>query len=393
MTLLILAGLLVQDSQAEETFRKIEEEFVQAKAVRADFSVDLGAGEKGRILLLIKEPNKVVLDMTFPVEGKKPQRAFIHSDGTALIVKSRSFPQTHRRTLPKTLGFMVKAALLRAGFAGLDYLTDELFHAPEGTEVVLEPKENLELRRISKTKDPNRTFNYDLTFKGFRIPKGEPVFQATSSVSLQIRQDVLHFEKRTLRAALSDLAPQKISEEYREVTTAQEIQDENFQFPDPKEPTPVNVRAMFSRMKGTSAVKDHSPLDSEDGPYSAFLQTVSKLDPLLITKDAAVVDYSSFASDSTSVRGQPIRLQLHFLGTYPTKLKGELPFVHRTYLSTLDGSEGYVVDLLDSPPELTPRTLVTLEAVFFKIGTYEGRKGPIEAPFLIGQRLRSVLER
>ena len=65
-------------------------------------------------------------------------------------------------------------------------------------------------------------------------------------------------------------------------------------------------------------------------------------------------------------------------------------FIHRTYLGpTCAGDEGYVVGPARSRPgELASRTLVGMDAVFFKLGTYEGQKGPVQAPLFLGKSLR-----
>jgi hypothetical protein len=34
-----------------------------------------------------------------------------------------------------------------------------------------------------------------------------------------------------------------------------------------------------------------------------------------------------------------------------------------------------------------------MEAVFFKLGTYEGKKGPVQAPLFLGKSLHTVRER
>jgi hypothetical protein len=33
--------------------------------------------------------------------------------------------------------------------------------------------------------------------------------------------------------------------------------------------------------------------------------------------------------------------------------------------------------------------VVALDAVFFKLGTYEGKKGPVQAPLFVGKSLRT----
>jgi len=96
------------------------------------------------------------------------------------------------------------------------------------------------------------------------------------------------------------------------------------------------------------------------------------------------------------MRGQTVKILALFLQSNPIRIDaapGGVQFIHRTYLSDLSGSEGFVVDLLEPPGELATRTLVGMEAVFFKLGTYEGKKGPVQAPLFLGKSLRTVKER
>jgi hypothetical protein len=50
-----------------------------------------------------------------------------------------------------------------------------------------------------------------------------------------------------------------------------------------------------------------------------------------------------------------------------------------------------VVDLIE-PPRMAYRSLVACDAVFLKLGTYEGRKGPVQAPLFLGRAAVRVEE-
>jgi hypothetical protein len=62
-------------------------------------------------------------------------------------------------------------------------------------------------------------------------------------------------------------------------------------------------------------------------------------------------------------------------------------------MDSIRGNEGFVVDLQESPGELPSKSVVSMEAVFLKLGTYEGKLGPVQAPLFLGKTLRVEKER
>ena len=92
-----------------------------------------------------------------------------------------------------------------------------------------------------------------------------------------------------------------------------------------------------------------------------------------------------------------LRVTALYLDTKPIALEREEPggveFLYRCFLMDPSGNEGFVVDLVEPPPRLERRTLVTAEAVFVKIGAYEGGKGPVYAPQLVGRELRLLKQK
>ena len=143
-------------------------------------------------------------------------------------------------------------------------------------------------------------------------------------------------------------------------------------------------------------VKDGSSIDDQEQPYQYLVRTLSRMDAAQLSKDAKSVDYSYYAKMPVEMRGETVKILALFLQSNPIRVDGApggVQFIHRTYLSDLSGAEGFVVDLLEPPGELASRTLVGLEAVFFKLGTYEGKKGPVQAPLFVGKGLRTVKER
>ena len=143
-------------------------------------------------------------------------------------------------------------------------------------------------------------------------------------------------------------------------------------------------------------VKDGSSIDDQEQPYQYLIRALSRMEHAQVSKDAKSVDYSYYAKMPVEMRGETVKILALFLQSNPIRVDGApggVQFIHRTYLSDLSGAEGFVVDLLEPPGELASRTLVGLEAVFFKLGTYEGKKGPVQAPLFVGKGLRTVKER
>ncbi|HLY75292.1 MAG TPA: hypothetical protein VKU80_14320 [Planctomycetota bacterium] len=143
-------------------------------------------------------------------------------------------------------------------------------------------------------------------------------------------------------------------------------------------------------------VKDGSSIDDQDESYQYLVRSLSRMDPAQLAKDAKAVDYSYYSKLSGELRGQTAKVLAMFLQSNPIRVDGApggVNFIHRTYLMDLSGDEGYVVDLLEAPGELEPRTLVGLDAVFLKLGTYESKRGLVQAPLFVGKSLRVVKER
>jgi hypothetical protein len=143
--------------------------------------------------------------------------------------------------------------------------------------------------------------------------------------------------------------------------------------------------------------KDGTSIDDQDEPYQYLVRCLARMDAAQLTKDAKSVDYPYYSKMPVELRGQTVKILALFLKSSPIRVDaapGGVNFIHRTYLSDMSGNEGYVVDLLEPPPEeLASRSLVGMDAVFLKLGMYEGRKGPVQAPLFLGKSLHLVKER
>lgn len=158
----------------------------------------------------------------------------------------------------------------------------------------------------------------------------------------------------------------------------------------PGVPAEVKFEGMLEK------VHDGTPMDDQDESYQYLVMTLSRMDAAIVNKEAQPVEYKYFSKMPAETRGHTAKIMALFLKSSPIRVDaapGGVHFIHRTYLSDLSGSEGYVVDLLEPPPELEQRTLVGLNAVFLKLGTYEGKKGPVQAPLFVGKSLHVIKER
>jgi len=142
--------------------------------------------------------------------------------------------------------------------------------------------------------------------------------------------------------------------------------------------------------------KDGTSIDDQEESYQYLVRALARMDAAHLAKEAKSVDYSYFSKLSPELRGQTVKILAMFLASNPIRVDGApggVNFIHRTYLMDLSGDEGYVVDLLEAPGELEPRTLVGMDGVFLKLGTYESKKGLVQVPLFVGKSLHVVKER
>jgi hypothetical protein len=142
--------------------------------------------------------------------------------------------------------------------------------------------------------------------------------------------------------------------------------------------------------------KDGTPIDDQDEPYQYLIRSLSRMDAAQIAKDAKSVEYKYYSKMPVEMRGETVKIMALFLTSNPIRVDaapGGVKFIHRTYLMDLRGEEGYVVDLLEPPGDLHLKTLVAIDSVFLKLGTYESKNGPVQAPLFVAKSLRTVKER
>jgi hypothetical protein len=144
-------------------------------------------------------------------------------------------------------------------------------------------------------------------------------------------------------------------------------------------------------------VKDGTSIDDQDEAYQYMIRVLARAEAGTVGRDAKYVEYPTYGKMPAELRGYTTKVTALLLRSNPIRVDaapGGVTFIHRTYLSDFAGKEGYVVDLLEPPGELEPKkTAVTVDAIFLKLGTYEGVKGPVQAPFFLGKGLRVVKER
>jgi len=161
-------------------------------------------------------------------------------------------------------------------------------------------------------------------------------------------------------------------------------------------PPPVTAGADVKFEGILTKVKDGTSIDDQDEAYQYLVRYLSRAEAGTLSQDAKTVDYPTYAKMPVEMRGYTTKIAALFLQSNPIRVDaapGGVNFIHRTYLSDLSGNEGYVVDLLEPPGDLELRTVVAMDAVFLKLGTYEGKKGAVQAPLFLGKGLRVVKER
>jgi hypothetical protein len=153
----------------------------------------------------------------------------------------------------------------------------------------------------------------------------------------------------------------------------------------PGQDTPVRYEGVLAK------VKDGTPIDDQDEPYQYLVRALARTEPATLAKDAKSVDYAYYSKLTEELRGQTVKVTALFLQSNPIRVDGApggVNFIHRTYLMDPQrGDEGFVVDLLEAPGELEPKSVVGIDAVFLKLGTYEGKKGAVLAPLFVGKSL------
>jgi hypothetical protein len=144
-------------------------------------------------------------------------------------------------------------------------------------------------------------------------------------------------------------------------------------------------------------VKDGTSIDERGEAYNYLLQFLKRYEKNPADKPSQEVGYSYLAEMPDVLRGRMIRLRYTlFLRSDAFRLDDKpdgIGWVFRTYLMDVSGQEGYVVDLLERPPDLEPKALVEAEALFLKIATYEGMKGPVRTPLFLARAIRPVNEK
>jgi hypothetical protein len=164
----------------------------------------------------------------------------------------------------------------------------------------------------------------------------------------------------------------------------------------PKPAVPGEVREV--KYEGVlTKVKDGTSIDEQDESYKYLVRALARMDAATLSKEAKPVDFAYYSKFPAELRGQTVKIKALFLQSNPIRVDGGpggVNFIHRTYLmDSIRGNEGFVVDLQESPGELPSKSVVSMEAVFLKLGTYEGKLGPVQAPLFLGKTLRVEKER
>jgi hypothetical protein len=148
-----------------------------------------------------------------------------------------------------------------------------------------------------------------------------------------------------------------------------------------------------------SNVQDHTPLNDElvsEQGYQEVLDYLKNTKPQELKESGNHLDYNDYFTDPKKFRGEIMSLSGLIIQTDQIRLSkpvsADTNFIYRTFLVDPSGTEGYVIDLVKKPDNFTlRRDLVKTKGVFYKIVSYESRKGKVkEVPLFLGIQLESV---
>jgi len=134
-------------------------------------------------------------------------------------------------------------------------------------------------------------------------------------------------------------------------------------------------------------VKDGTPFGEADRSYLHLLGRLEGSRKEALPGKGRRVAYQKLLDAPALYRGQSLRVAGLYVHSDPIRLESPVSgreWVHRTWLVDPAGNEGWVVDLLERPA-FDLRSIVSVDGIFLKLAAYEGRKGPIQAPFLLGR--------
>ena len=140
-------------------------------------------------------------------------------------------------------------------------------------------------------------------------------------------------------------------------------------------------------------VKDGTPIGEFDEPYRDVVRYLQGTIPGVLAKESRRIGYPLFQSSPGGQRGRVVRLLALYLKTDPIRPDPPIDgveWIYQTYLADPSGEEGYVVDLIERPPDIRRRALTATDAVFLKLGTYENKKGVVQVPYFLGRGLTEV---
>jgi len=159
------------------------------------------------------------------------------------------------------------------------------------------------------------------------------------------------------------------------------------------EPTPVkdepDAGAAHIPFDGLlTDVKDGTPFGEVDRSYLHLLGLLERSEKEALPGKGRRVGYQKLLEAPSLYRGQSLRIAGLYVHSDPIRLDTPVSgreWVYRTWVVDPAGNEGWVVDLLERPA-IELRSIVSVDGIFLKLAAYEGKKGPIQAPFLLGRQ-------
>ncbi len=157
------------------------------------------------------------------------------------------------------------------------------------------------------------------------------------------------------------------------------------------EPKPVVFDGQLEK------AEDRTPLNDQEIGYTTLMRHLSKMSAEAMSSQARAARYETLVGAPADWRGVTLRIT----GLYAysrtvrfTKPIGDLEWVHQAWLTDFSAKEGYIIHFLEPLPAQVEnkerRQVLVADAIFLKMVTYQGDKGPVVAPLFLARGARLV---
>ncbi len=158
----------------------------------------------------------------------------------------------------------------------------------------------------------------------------------------------------------------------------------------PVDPSDARFRGMLA------GVEDEGYLGSEPASYRELREYLIARPSEALAGEALLVPAHLFRTMPGDLRGRVCTVSALFLKWESVLLEdaaSSTEYVYRSWLLDEGANQGYVVDLLEPPAKIGPRTLVKAQGIFYRNARYVGQKDTIvQAPHLLARALEPIVE-